>query len=625
MTTPRSARPGPRGSRPARRAPARATIAERSGPSLRRRVRVIRVVVLVGVAGLIVQLVNLQVLRAPHFEKLSAQQLLTTVTIPALRGSIYDRNGQLLALSVPTKQVVADDFQIAHPQLEAQALASLLDAPAASLASKLEERGPGAGHVMLSADVSLATAATIGSDAFAGITLADSSVRTYPDGSLAESVLGNTYADGAGSAGLEYKYQQLLAGQGGLESIFESPTGVSLPSAPPVILHRPVPGKGLELTIDAPLQFVTEQALGTELVDAHGVSGTAIVMDTQTGQILAMSSLVNKSEPDASLTQEHVWPTPTGIAGVYESQNILGVTSTYEPGSVFKIVPFSEGLNDGVITPSSRFAVPDYVTLDGHNFHDAEQHGLEHLTATQILEYSSNIGTYEITSRLGEYRLLSGIQRLGFGQPSGLGFAGESSGILVDPHEFAPTDLASLPIGQVDAVTPLQVLDAYNVIANDGVFATPSLVRAYIDADGTVTKVPTPAQHRALEPRVAQELVRMLVRVVAGGTGTQAAVSGYTIAGKTGTAQIPVPGHAAYIPGAYNATFVGFAPAEHPVLSMIVVIQRPTPVIYGGSVSAPVFARVMGYALHRYGVPTSGRVDAPSLAGGSVSFLQDVT
>jgi cell division protein FtsI (penicillin-binding protein 3) len=608
-----------------RRRPARLPIAERSGSTLRRRVRVIRVVVLLGVAGLLVQLVNLQVLRAPHFEKLSAQQLLTTVTIPALRGSIYDRNGQLLALSVPTKQVVADDFQITHAQAEALALAPLLGAKATVLLAKLEVRGPGAGHVLLSADASVATAATLESDAFPGITIADSSVRTDPDGSLAEPVVGNTFADGAGSAGLEYQYQQLLAGQGGLESIFESPTGVSLPSAPPVILHRPVPGTGIELTIDAPLQFVTEQALGTELVDAHGVSGTAIVMDTRTGQILAMSSLVNKDEPDPALTQQNVWPSSTGIPGVYESQNNLGVTTTYEPGSVFKIVPFSEGLNDGVITPTSRFSVPDYVTLDGHNFHDAEQHGLEHLTATQILEYSSNIGTYEITSRLGEYRLLAGIQRLGFGRPSGLNFPGESPGLLVNTSSYSPTDLASLPIGQVDAVTPLQVLDAYNIIANDGVFVTPSLVRAYLDADGDVAKVPASAEHRAFAPSVAQELVRMLVRVVAGGTGTQAAVSGYTIAGKTGTAQIPVPGRAAYIPGAYNATFVGFAPAEHPVLSMIVVIQRPTPVIYGGSVSAPVFARVMGYALHRYGVPTSGGMDVPSLAGGSVSFLQDVT
>jgi len=310
---------------------------------------------------------------------------------------------------------------------------------------------------------------------------------------------------------------------------------------------------------------------------------------------------------------------------VYASQNNLAVTSTYEPGSVFKIVPFSEGLTDGVITPTSRFDVPDYVRIENRVFHDAEQHGLERLSATQILEYSSNIGTYEISSRLGETGLLSGVQRLGFGQPSGLGFPGESAGLLMNAQGFSPPDVAALPIGQEDAVTPLQVLDAYNVIANGGVFVTPSLVRGHVAADGTVSKIAAPGQRRALSPTVAAELDKMLVRVVQGGTGTQAAVSGYTIAGKTGTAQIPYPGRAAYIPGAYNATFVGFAPAQHPVLSMIVVIQRPTPVIYGGSVSAPVFARVMGYALHRYGVPTTGKVASPSLPHGSVSFLQDVT
>jgi cell division protein FtsI/penicillin-binding protein 2 len=604
---------------------ARPPISTRAGGVLHRRVRVIRVLVLLGVAGLVVQLVNLQILRAPHFEKLSAEQLLSTVTIPALRGAIYDRNGQILAMSVPTKQVVADDFQITQPAAEAAALAPLLGVSATALAAKLEQRGPGAGHVVLASNTSVANAATIEADAFPGITLADSSQRTNPDGALAASVLGGTFADGAGSAGLEYADQQLLAGQDGVEQIGQSPSGVSLPFAPAVISQRPIAGTGLELTIDAPLQYVTEQALGTELVDANGVSGTAIVMDTRTGQVLAMASLVNTRQPDPALPTSQVWPTPTGIPGVFEAQNNLGVTTTYEPGSVFKIVPFSEGLADGVITPMTRFAVPDYVTIDGHVFHDAEQHGLEHLTATQILEYSSNIGTYEISHRLGESRLLNGVRRLGFGQATGVGLPGESAGLLMDAARFSPTDIASLPIGQVDAVTPLQVLDAYNTIANDGVFVTPSLVRGHIGTDGEVTKVPAPSQRRALAPVVARELVRMLIRVVAGGTGTQAAVSGYTIAGKTGTAQIPYAGRAAYIPGAYNATFVGFAPAEHPVLSMIVVIQRPTPVIYGGTVAAPVFARVMGYALHRYGVPTSGRVVAPTLAGGSVSFLQDVT
>jgi cell division protein FtsI (penicillin-binding protein 3) len=620
MTPPRSVSSGRGGGVARRRVPP--PLAAQGARSLRGRVRVLRAIVLVGAIGLAVQLINLQVVRASHFERLSADQLLTNVTIPALRGAIYDRNGQLLALSIPTKEVVADDFQVKDPAGEASVLAPLLGVPATTLLPRLEEQH---GYVILATNVAIASAAKLETDALPGITLLDSSERTDPDGAIAETVLGGTHSDGAGAAGLEFEYQQLLAGEDGVERTFESPSGVALPSMPPVVLHRPVPGTGLELSIDAPLQFVTEQALGTELVDAGGLTGTAVVLDTRTGQILAMTSLVNKNQSDAALASPAVWPTPTGVPGVYESQNNLAVTNTYEPGSVFKIVPFSEGLTDGVITPTTRFAVPDYVTIDGHVFHDAEQHGLEHLSATQILEYSSNIGTYEISSRLGETGLLSGVQRLGFGQPTGLDFPGESSGLLMNAAGFSPTDVAALPIGQEDAVTPLQVLDAYNVIANGGVFVTPSLVRGHIDADGEVTALPASPRRRALLPSVAAELDRMLVQVVAGGTGTQAAVSGYTIAGKTGTAQIPYPGRAAYIPGAYNATFVGFAPAQHPVLSMIVVIQRPTPVIYGGSVSAPVFARVMGYALHRYGVPTTGRVTSPALAHGSVSFLQDVT
>jgi len=585
-------------------------------------VRVLRALVLVGIAALVVQLVNLQVVRASHFEKLSEEQLLTNVTISALRGSIFDRNGQLLAESVPTREVIADDFQITDPTQEAAVLAQLLHVRVGPLAQKLSERD---GYVVLAPDLTIGPATELANDALPGITLVDSSERIYPEVSLAQTVLGGTYADGAGSAGLEYEFQHLLAGQNGVERLFESPYGVALPSSQPVVVQRPVAGTGLELTIDAPLQFVVQQALGNELIDSDGLTGTAIVLDTRTGQVLAMASLVNKDQSDASLPSPAVWPAPTGIPGVFDAQSNLAVANVYEPGSVFKIVPFSEGLTDGVITPTTPFDVPDYVVVDGHVFHDAEQHGLEHFTATQVLEYSSNIGTYEITSRLGEARLLSGVRRLGFGRMTGLGFPGESPGILMNSAGFEPTDIASLPIGQVDAVTPLQVLDAYNIIANDGVFVQPSLVRAFIGADGTVHRAPAPREHRALTPRVAEELTRMLVQVVAGGTGTQAAVSGYTIAGKTGTAQIPYPGEAAYIPGAYNATFVGFAPAEHPVLSMIVVIQRPTPVIYGGDISAPVFARVMSYALHRYGVPTSGRVNVPSLAGGSVTFLQDVT
>jgi len=588
---------------------------------------------LVAAALLLVQLVNLQVVRASHFVSVSNSQLVSDVQITPLRAPIYDRNGQALAMSVPVTAAVVDDNFVYHPAREAAVLATVLGAPESTIykaltsmvlyKGKLERNG----EAVLSANVTPLVAKELNANPalYPGVTTISSSQRTYPDGSLASSVIGTQQSTGIGSAGIEYEFQHLLAGSGGLERILRSPNyDVRLPSTQVTVLRKPVTGTGLELTIDAPLQFVTEQALGTELVDAHALSGTAIVMDTQTGQILSMANLINTNEQDPLLPQSQHWITPTGVPGVFDAQNNLAVTNTYEPGSVFKIVPFSAALLAGQITPTTPFSIPDQVVIDNHLFHDAEQHGLLRYTATQILEYSSNIGTYEISQRVGESGLLAGVERLGFGQPTGLNFPGESSGLLMNAAGFSPTDIAALPIGQEDAVTPLQVLDAYNTIADGGTFITPSLVRARVTAAGTVVPVAKPMSRRALPSDVASTLTNMLVQVVSGGTGTSAGVAGYTIAGKTGTAQIPYPGRAAYIPGAYNATFVGFAPAEHPVLSMIVVIQRPTPVIYGGYVSAPVFARVMGYALHRYGVPSTRGV-TPVLSGGSVSFLQDVT
>jgi len=607
---------------PRRPATARTAVAARAGGLSRRRLRLIRGVVLVGVGVLVFQLVNLQVVRAAHFGQLSSNQLLQDVTVPALRGSIYDRNAQILAMSIPTSMAVADDFLIKDPAGEAAALSPLLHISAAKLVPKLEEQN---GYVMLSSNVSVVSAAILSKDQLPGISVIASSVRSNPDGSLAATVLGGVDNAGLGSAGLEYQYQQLLGGQSGTERVLETPYGVSLPTGRVVVLRRPIAGESLELTLDAPLQYVTEQALGQELIASHGLSGTAIVLDTATGQILSMSSLVNTTEHDSTLVAPQSWPTSTGITGIQDAMNNLGVTQTYEPGSVFKIVPFSAALLDHAITPSTQLSVPYQVVIAGHVFHDAEQHGLESLSATQVLEYSSNIGTYEITRALGESGLLAGVARLGFGQPTGLNFPGESQGLVATAQSFSETDIAALPIGQVDAVTPLQVLDAYNTIANGGLFVAPSLVRATIGADGTMTKVPASATRRALPVSITSELTKMLIRVVQGGTGIKAEIPGYAIAGKTGTAQIPYPGRAQYIGGAYNASFVGFAPAQHPVLSMIVVIERPTPDIFGGDIAAPVFARVMNYALHRYGVPATPGLIAPKTNGGTVSLFQDVT
>jgi cell division protein FtsI (penicillin-binding protein 3) len=386
-----------------------------------------------------------------------------------------------------------------------------------------------------------------------------------------------------------------------------------------------VPGTGVELTIDEPLQYVTEQSLGAEILASHAKSGIAIVMNTHTGQILSMANLVSKTvQPPtpktatppttapapagataAPTTTTTAPPPPPPVTTVIQAPQNLALTQVYEPGSVFKLVTFSAALQDGIISPDEVFTVPNTLTIDGWVFHDAESHPTELLNATQILAQSSNIGTIEIAQQLGEGRLAAQIATLGFGRTTGLGFPAESAGLVKsNPSTWHVSDIGSTPIGQDDAVTAQQVLDMVNTVGTGGVFVPPQLVQATVAPDGAVTKARAQATHRALTQEVASELTTMMEQVVQDGTAVTAGVPGYTVAGKTGTAQIPDPVHGGYIPGAYEATFAGFAPAENPALSAIVVLERPNP-IYGGIVAAPVFSQIMRYALHRYGIPTS--------------------
>ncbi len=567
---------------------------------------------------------QVQVLDSSRMQHLASAQLRQTITVPALRGGMYDRNGAVLALSVPTKMVIADDFQVTDSATEAAALSPLIGIPVATLEPMLHRHS---GYVVLRTHLPTGPAATIARDNFPGITMVDTSQRVVPNGSLANSVIGLVNAQGVGAAGLEYQYQKELAGSSGIETLLETPFGVQLPQGGVVHQRLAVPGTGLELTLDEPLQYVTEQALGAQMLAKNAVSGEAIVMDTRTGQILAMANLVNTkaAKSAGAVPVPLVGNADPSLAGISQAQNNLAVTQTYLPGSVFKLVTFSAALQAGLLSPTQVFSIPDYVSLDGHTFHDSEQHPLEHLSATQILAQSSNIGTYEIANSIGETRLLAQVQQLGFGQATALNFPGESSGLLMNAAGWSPTDIVDLPIGQVDATTVMQVLDAYNAVANNGLFVEPSLVRARVNAQGSIVKVASGATHRVLTTGVAQTVTNMLEQVVASGTGQEAAIPGYLIAGKTGTSQIPTPGKASYIAGAYNASFVGFAPANHPVLSAIVVLQRPTPDIFGATNAAPVFSQIMKYALHRYGIPTSPGGSGSQTKAALTNAAQDLT
>jgi cell division protein FtsI (penicillin-binding protein 3) len=397
-----------------------------------------------------------------------------------------------------------------------------------------------------------------------------------------------------------------------------------LPGSHSTVVKKATPGEGLELTIDSSLQFVTERALATQLKATDGVTGVAVVMDVKTGQILADASLVNTKAQAGVLGPVPAWGKSVGVPGIEQSVNNLAFTQAYEPGSVFKVVTFSAALQAGLIAPSTVFAVPNSVEVGTRHFHDAEVHPLEHLSATQILAQSSNIGTYEIGKLVGENGILAQVERLGFGSTTSANIPGETSGLLVNASNWYASDQVALPIGQVDAVPAIQVLDAYNTIANDGVFVEPQLVRGEVLGNGTVKASPTTSSRQALTPSVARTMNTMLQQVVLDGTGTNAIIPGYSVAGKTGTASSPYPGRDALLSGAYNASFVGFAPANAPVLSMIVVIERPTSTIFGGSVAAPVFQQVMSYALRHYGIPSNGTIVKP-LTGSGVSIGSDLT
>jgi cell division protein FtsI (penicillin-binding protein 3) len=596
--------------------PSQATVARSPGP---RRLLLLRALLATAFCALGVRLVYLQVIDHAHYATLSVEQVRENLTTTALRGGIYDRDGQTLAISRPTSLVVADDFQIKDPATEAAAMSPLVHVPVAKLTALLSRHS---GYVVVNNALDLTDGRRVSSLTFQGIVVQDSSVRTYPDGTLATSILGGVNASGAGTTGVEYEYQKMLAGQTGVTREFVSASGVNLPASHSTVIRPAKPGVGLELTLDSSLQYVTERDLAQQLKAEDGLTGLAVVMDVKTGQVLADASLVNTKTPAGALGPIPAWGKSVGYSGIEQSINNLPFSQAYEPGSVFKVVTFSAALQAGLITPSTVFAVPNSVVVGGRYFHDAENHGLEHLSATQVLAQSSNIGTYEIGKRVGEAGILAQVERLGFGQTTPINFPDETSGLLVNAANWYASDQVALPIGQVDAVPAIQVLDAYNAIANGGVFVEPKLVRGYVYPDGTMKATPPSATRVVLSKSTDSTMIKMLEQVVLDGTGTDAIIPGYSVAGKTGTATIPMPGQDK-LTNNYNASFVGFAPASDPILSMIVVIERPLNDIYGGSVSAPVFQQVMSYALHHYGIPSNGAVQKPLT--GAAALSSDVT
>jgi cell division protein FtsI (penicillin-binding protein 3) len=537
--------------------------------------------------GLAVRLVQIQGLDAVQYAAYGSQEVYQRVALPALRGAIYDRNGNLIAASSPRVDVIADDYLVNGSKADLGRLASALRLPVAVLRAKLSEHN---GYVPLAYQVSGTVEEKVAELDLPYLTFAPDVARTDPDGNLFSPLLGIVGFSGQGLSGLEYLDNSLLAGRPGSEVVPTGPDGEGLPgTAADVVAARQ--GTSLVLSLDEPLQFEVAKDLTQQIKATRATGGVVIVEDRRTGAILAMVDLV------------------VGPHGqVVPSDQNLAVTSVYQPGSVMKLVTISGALQEGLISPSSVFTVPYQISLGGWPFSDAEYHPTEQLTATQILAQSSNIGTIEIAHLLGPERLSYFLRDLGFGEPTGLAWPGGTDGLVPNPNDAAtwsPSSMGTVPIGTGEAVTPLQILDAYNMVANGGVYVAPRLVEATISAKGVEHVLPVQHERRALSPSTVSELLPMLEQVTEDGTALAARIPGYTVAGKTGTAQIPSTTGPGYQEGAWSATFVGFAPAQNPALTTLVMLSHPD-LIYGGLASAPVFSAIMRYALRHFDVAPSG-------------------
>jgi len=556
------------------------------------------VILVVGFGGIVARLVVLQVKDAGALETLALDQRVHRVALPAARGSILDRSGAPIAVSVPAKAVYADPTLVRDRKGEAAAVAGTLGLDARTVAVALRQRTR---FVYLARGVDVAKAARLEARHLAGIGFLDESRRSYPGGALAPQVLGFVGVDGTGLDGLELQYQRLLAGRAGHAIVEQDPRGTLIPQGDNSD-RPPVPGSDLVLTIDRDIQYRAQASLASAVRSNHAKGGTIVVMDPHSGEILAMATFP--------------WYDPRDIAGSNPDRfRNRAVTDVYEPGSVNKVITASAALESGVMSTSRQLTITDGYTLYGKTFTDAHPHPTEQMTLGDILAYSSNVGAITVAHMLGPTRFASFLYRFGLDEPTGLLFPGESRGILPPVSQWSGTSMGTIPIGQGIAVTPLQMADVYATIANGGVWVEPRLVRATISPDGR--RVPTPAgrTRRVVSAGTAGEVAQMLGYAVDVGTGQEAQIPGYWVAGKTGTARKVLADGTGYS-DKYIASFIGFAPASRPALVIAAVLDEPS-TVYGGVAAAPLFQEVARFALARLRVPPAAKLPIPPHAVGS--------
>ena len=520
----------------------------------------------------------LQGVEASQLSSQALDQQSQTVMVPGLRGSILDRNGTRLASSEDAATIYATPYQVKNPPQAAARLAPILKQKKSKV---LEELTVESGFSYLAKDIDLATAAKVEKLGIEGIGQLPASRRTYPQGEMAGQVVGAVGTEGTGLTGIEAGEEAALAGEEGERRVVTDALGDPIKLETVKEAHD---GEDVQLTLDPVIQRQTEQVLA-KVGETYSPKGaTAIVMDPETSEILAMAN----------------WPpvNPGDLENASNEDLTNRATSfNYEPGSTFKAFTVSAALEEGLVTPSTEFTLPPEIEVGERWIHDAEERGTETLTVSQILARSSNVGAVEIGLRVGATQFSKWMEKFGFGKQTGIQFPGEEKGIVPTLGEYSGATMGNLPMGQGAAVTPIQMVQGYAAIAHDGIERPPQLVKRIGEEP-----VHEPKGHRVISSKTAEEVREMLEGVLGPeGTASEVSVPGYSLAGKTGTAQVAENG--GYSETKYIASFIGFAPAMHPKFLAAVIVDEPEGEIYGGSVAAPAFGEIAAFSLPYLGVP----------------------
>ncbi len=531
------------------------------------------VILALAFAGTLARAAWLQGVRAQPLSRLAATQQRELVVTPARRGTLYDRNGLALALGEQATTVYADPTQIRDARRVAVAAERALGLDAETIYPELTDRSRSFVYLARKADP--AKAAKLDQRSLPGVGFYAEERRRYPLGSVGAQVLGYAGQDNTGLAGLELSLDGTLRGRPGKETVIRDPFGRVVD-----VLNETDerPGRDVFLTIDHQIQANAEDVLRRTVRQWGAKAATAVVLDPRSGDVLAMATAPGFDAnrfPDTSP----------------DVQRNRTISDTYEPGSTFKLIPVAGTLAEGLVSPSTSFMLPASIQVADRVIHEHDERPTTRMTVAQIVSQSSNVGAITLAEKLGSERLARWIDRFGFGRATRIDFPGESPGIVLPLAKWSGSTIGNLPIGHGIAVTPVQMAAAYAAVANGGVWVQPHLV------DHVAGEARTTAERRRIVSHVvASQLATMLTDVVDEGTGVEAAIPGYRVAGKTGTAAKPLPDGSGYSTSRYVASFVGFVPATHPRLVILVTVDEPS-TIWGGVVAAPAFHEIARFDL----------------------------